>query len=230
MLAFTAGLQGCGSKASSESTQKEATSTEQEQVTEPEETQTKETQEMTTDPNEGLFAEFKTNRGTILIKLAMDNAPMTVGNFVALAEGTMPNKAKEIGVPFYDGLKFHRVISIANGDGQNFMIQGGDPMGTGAGDPGYKFRDEFHPELRHDKSGVLSMANSGPGSNGSQFFVTHGPTPWLDGKHSVFGYVVEGMDIVNATLQNDVIEKLTIIRKGAAAENFDALATFNKMK
>lgn len=230
MLALTAGLQGCGSKASSESTQKEATSTEKEQVTEPEETQTKETQEMTTDPNEGLFAEFKTNRGTILIKLAMDNAPMTVGNFVALAEGTMPNKAKEIGVPFYDGLKFHRVISIANGDGQNFMIQGGDPLGTGAGDPGYKFRDEFHPELKHDKPGVLSMANSGPGSNGSQFFVTHSPTPWLDGKHSVFGHVVEGMDIVNATLQNDVIEKLTIIRKGEKAENFDALATFNSMK
>ena len=110
------------------------------------------------------------------------------------------------------------------------MIQGGDPQGTGMGGPGYKFKDEFHPELKHDRTGVLSMANSGPGTNGSQFFVTIALTPWLDNRHSVFGFVVEGQDIVDATLQNDVIETVTIVRKGEAAEKFDALATFNSLK
>lgn len=179
---------------------------------------------------DGLYAEFTTNRGVILIKLEMEKVPMTVGNFVALAEGKMENKAVPVGTPYYDGLKFHRVISKVNGDQQDFMIQGGDPQGTGAGGPGYKFKDEFDPTLKHDRPGVLSMANAGPGTNGSQFFITHVPTPWLDNRHSVFGYVVDGMDIVNATLKGDGIVTVKIIRKGEAAEKFDGLATFNKLK
>lgn len=179
---------------------------------------------------DGLYAKFETNRGEIMVRLEMEKAPMTVANFVALAEGDMPNDAKGEGVPYYDGLKFHRVISTANGNGQDFMIQGGDPLGTGAGGPGYKFRDEFHPELRHNVPGVLSMANAGPGTNGSQFFITIVPTPHLDNRHSVFGKVVSGQDIVNSTLQGDVIEKLTIIRAGEKAQKFDAMQTFNSLK
>lgn len=179
---------------------------------------------------DGMYARFVTSRGNITVRLHFDLVPMTVGNFVALAEGKMPNNAKPQGTPFYDGLKFHRVISMKNGDGQDFMIQGGDPMGTGAGGPGYQFRDEFDPRLRHDGPGVLSMANAGPGTNGSQFFITHVATPWLDGRHSVFGRVVEGQDVVNNILQGDLIQKLEIIRVGEAAENFDALKTFNELK
>lgn len=167
----------------------------------------------------GLYAKIKTNRGDILIQLTYDKTPGTVGNFVALAEGTMKNSQKPIGTPYYDGLKFHRVIA-------DFMIQGGCPLGTGTGDAGYKFDDEFHPLLRHDAPGVLSMANSGPGSNGSQFFITHVETPWLDGKHSVFGNVVEGLEVVNAIKQGDAIEKITIVRVGEDAEKFDGLAAF----
>ena len=122
---------------------------------------------------EGIYAQFETDKGSITVKLTHDKTPGTVGNFVALAEGDIENKAKAQGTPYYDGLKFHRVIP-------DFMIQGGCPLGTGTGDPGYKFDDEFHPELKHDKPGVLSMANAGPGTNGSQFFITHKETPWLD--------------------------------------------------
>ncbi|PBJ06084.1 peptidylprolyl isomerase [Flavobacterium sp. ACN6] len=171
----------------------------------------------------GIYAKFNTSKGSILVKLTHDLTPGTVGNFVALAEGNMENKVKPQGQKFYDGLTFHRVIP-------DFMIQGGCPKGTGTGDPGYKFDDEFHPSLKHDRPGVLSMANSGPGSNGSQFFITHVPTPWLDGKHSVFGYVVEGQDIVDAVAQGDNLESVEIIRVGEEAEKFNAIESFIGLK
>jgi peptidyl-prolyl cis-trans isomerase A (cyclophilin A) len=158
-----------------------------------------------------------------LVKLTPDLTPGTVGNFVALAEGNMENKIKPQGVKFYDGLKFHRVIP-------DFMIQGGCPLGTGTGDPGYKFDDEFHPDLRHDAPGVLSMANSGPGSNGSQFFITHIATPWLDNKHTVFGNVIEGQDVVDAIAQGDVLESVEIIRVGEEAKNWNAIEAFVGLK
>ena len=178
---------------------------------------------------DGLFAEVTTNRGTILIKLTMDETPMTVANFVGLAEGKINNQAKDVGAPYYDGLLFHRVISKGNGDAQDFMIQGGDPTGTGRGGPGYRFSDEFHPALKHNKPGVLSMANAGPGTNGSQFFLTIVATPWLNNKHSVFGYVVEGMDIVNTSKTGDVMQSVKIKRVGDAARNFDAAKIFSEM-
>lgn len=178
----------------------------------------------------GLYAQIHTPQGDILIRLEMDKVPMTVGNFVALAEGNMPTTSKPKGTHFYDGLVFHRVISRANGDSDDFMIQGGDPLGNGSGGPGYQFRDEFHPSLKHDTPGVLSMANSGPGTNGSQFFITIVPTPHLDNKHSVFGKVVEGQNIVNTTVQGDRMMYVEIIRVGSAAEDFNALETFNKLK
>lgn len=140
-----------------------------------------------------LHAHFTTSEGAFAIRLFEQEAPLTVTNFVGLAEGTKeftdPRTGKKATRPFYNGLVFHRVI-----DG--FMVQGGDPLGTGTGGPGYTFKDEFHPKLRHDKPGVLSMANAGPGTNGSQFFITLAATPWLDNRHSVFGEVVEGMDVV----------------------------------
>lgn len=174
---------------------------------------------------DGIYAEFNTDSGKIICKLFFDKVPLTVCNFIALAEGTMPNTARKTGEPFYDNLKFHRVISKANGDGQDFMIQGGDPMGNGSGGPGYQFEDEFHASLIHDVPGTLSMANSGPATNGSQFFITHVPTPWLDFKHSVFGRVVEGMDVVNKTRTNNVMHSVRIIRKGNAALDFNADST-----
>ncbi|TVZ59183.1 cyclophilin family peptidyl-prolyl cis-trans isomerase [Flavobacteriaceae bacterium MAR_2010_105] len=168
---------------------------------------------------DGLYAKFNTSKGDILVALAYEKTPGTVGNFVALAEGNLENDVKPQGKPYYDGLKFHRVIP-------DFMIQGGCPQGTGTGNPGYKFDDEFHPDLKHDAPGVLSMANAGPGTNGSQFFITHIETPWLDNKHTVFGKVAEGQDVVDAIAQGDQIETLEIIRVGADAENFNAVEAF----
>ncbi|MBT8265255.1 MAG: peptidylprolyl isomerase [Bacteroidia bacterium] len=168
---------------------------------------------------DGLYAKFNTNKGEILVALEYKKTPGTVGNFVALAEGQIQNSAKAQGNPYYDGLKFHRVIA-------DFMIQGGCPIGTGTGNPGYQFDDEFHEDLKHDGPGVLSMANAGPGTNGSQFFITHIATPWLDGMHTVFGKVIKGQDVVDAIAQDDEIEKLEIIRVGDEAENFNAIEAF----
>jgi peptidylprolyl isomerase len=167
----------------------------------------------------GLFARISTNRGNIVVKLEFQKTPLTVCNFVALAEGKMNVTG---GKRYYDGLLFHRVISKANGDPQDFMIQGGDPLGNGTGGPGYRFPDEFHPSLRHNKPGILSMANAGPGTNGSQFFITIVPTPHLDGKHTVFGEVVEGQNVVNSIKQGDKMLNVTIIRNGTDASQFKA--------
>jgi FKBP-type peptidyl-prolyl cis-trans isomerase len=168
---------------------------------------------------DGLYAKFNTSKGEILVNLEFEKTPGTVGNFVALAEGNLENSAKPQGKPYYDGLKFHRVIP-------DFMIQGGCPQGTGTGNPGYKFDDEFHPDLKHDGPGILSMANAGPGTNGSQFFITHIATDWLDGKHTVFGKVIEGQDVVDTIAQGDAIESVEIIRVGDAAKNFNAIEAF----
>jgi cyclophilin family peptidyl-prolyl cis-trans isomerase/uncharacterized caspase-like protein len=173
---------------------------------------------MLTQPPEGeingLYADMVTNKGKIRIKLEFKKTPLTVANFVGLAEGTK-NSSRNKGVKFYDGLTFHRVID-------NFMIQGGDPLGTGRGGPGYKFPDEFDPSLKHDSPGILSMANSGPNTNGSQFFITHKATPWLNGKHTVFGKVVAGLDVVNKIEKGDKIISITIIRNGTEARQFQA--------
>jgi len=170
--------------------------------------------ESTTTSEEGLFAQINTNKGTILVRLYFEQTPLTVINFTGLAEGKLETtQGPSQGTPYYDGLKFHRVID-------DFMIQGGCPLGTGTGNPGYRFADEFRPELKHDGPGILSMANSGPGTNGSQFFITHKATPWLDGKHTVFGKVVAGMSVVNSIEKDDVIQSITIIRNGEKAQNF----------
>lgn len=167
-----------------------------------------------TNLEEGLYAEMQTNKGTLVIHLEHLKTPLTVANFVGLAEGKIKNKAKAEGLPYYDGLTFHRVIP-------DFMIQGGDPNGDGRGGPGYRFKDEFNPSLTHNGAGILSMANAGPMTNGSQFFITHVATPWLDGKHTVFGHVIEGLDVVNAIQQGDKIEKLSIIRHGEGVKAYD---------
>ena len=184
------------------------------------------------DLGEGLFAEFNTNLGTIVVKLSYKRTPITVANFVALAEGIHPDvDSIHKGLRFYDGLIFHRVMN-------NFMIQGGDPEGTGRGGPGYSFPDEFDETLMHDKPGVLSMANSGPATNGSQFFITETPTPHLNNKHSVFGEVVLGLEIQDSIsnvetgiadrpISDVIIKKLNIIRKGTDAKNFDAVNVWN---
>lgn len=181
-----------------------------------------------TELGDGLFADIQTNKGAIIVRLEYDKTPVTVANFVSLAEGTNPFVADEYKEKeYYDGLTFHRVM-------KDFMIQGGDPLGQGTGGPGYKFRDEFHDSLRHDKAGILSMANPGANANGSQFFITHKPTPWLDGKHSVFGEVVAGMAVVdsiantptgeaNRPLDPVIMEEVEIVRNGNAARQFNAV-------
>lgn len=170
----------------------------------------------------GVFALMETSKGNILLELFYDKTPLTVTNFVGLAEGTLDATK---GKPFYDGLTFHRVIS-------DFMIQGGDPRGNGTGGPGYRFADEFRDDLKFDKPGYLAMANAGPGTNGSQFFITHVPTDWLNGKHTIFGQVVneESQKVVNAIQQGDKIVKVTIIRQGDDAKKFTATqADFDKL-
>ncbi len=179
---------------------------------------------------DGLYAHMITNKGNMVIKLEDKKVPVTVANFVGLAEGEIENKAKAIGVPFYDGLTFHRVID-------KFMIQGGDPDGTGQGGPGYSFPDEFDPSLKHDRKGTLSMANSGPNTNGSQFFITDTATFHLNGRHTVFGHVVKGLETIdsidgvktkmgNMPEEPVVIKKVEIIRKGNEAVTFDAKKIF----
>jgi cyclophilin family peptidyl-prolyl cis-trans isomerase/FKBP-type peptidyl-prolyl cis-trans isomerase len=182
----------------------------------------------------GLFAEFATTKDTMVVELFYKKAPLTVANFVALAEGTHPKLADSLkGIPFYNGTIFHRVIN-------EFMIQGGDPSGTGMGKPGYTFGDEFDESLKHDKPGVLSMANSGPATNGSQFFITEVPTPWLDNKHSIFGQIVKGLDVQdsisnvqvmpgsNKPLEDVRILSLNIIRQGFMAKQFNAVKTWDR--
>ena len=168
---------------------------------------------------DGLYAKLNTNKGEILVTLEYKKTPGTVGNFVALAEGNLENSVKPQGNKYYDGLKFHRVIP-------DFMVQGGCPLGTGTGNPGYQFDDEFHPDLKHDGPGILSMANAGPGTNGSQFFITHIETPWLDNKHTVFGKVEHGQEVVDAIAQDDTIDSVEIMRVGEDAEAFNAVEAF----
>ena len=175
--------------------------------------------------NEGIYANIKTNKGDIFLKLEYEKTPLTVSNFIALAEGNHPSEdllQEYRGKKYYDGIVFHRVI-------EDFMIQGGDPTATGQGGPGFRFQDEI-TDLQHSGPGILSMANAGPGTNGSQFFITHKATPWLDGRHTVFGNVVEGQEIVDSIIQNDTIQKLTIIRKGKKAKKFDAPTVFKNFQ
>ena len=183
---------------------------------------------------DGLYAHMETSKGDMLIKFYNEEAPMTVANFIGLAEGVKPNEAKKKGVPFYDGLIFHRVI-------KDFMIQGGDPQGTGVGGPGYNFEDEVDNDLKHDKKGILSMANAGPNTNGSQFFITEVPTPWLDGKHTIFGEVVKGIEVIDSIAnvekgpqdkpkEDIVINKVEILRKGSDYKKYDANKAFETAK
>lgn len=183
--------------------------------------------------NDGLYANFQTSKGNMIVKFEDQKSPVTVANFVGLAEGKIENKSKAKDVPFYDGTIFHRVI-------EDFMIQGGDPKGTGMGDPGYKFDDEKN-DLKHEGKGILSMANSGPNTNGSQFFITQIATPWLDGKHTVFGKIVNGIEIVDVIAKVEkgaqdkpktdvVLEKVSIFGKGDAYKNYDAAKIFNEGK
>ena len=170
--------------------------------------------------DEGLYASLQTSKGEIILQLEIEKTPVTVANFVSLAEGRNEKVSDELsGKKYYDGLVFHRVID-------DFMIQGGDPTATGSGGPGYQFADEF-TDLSHSGPGILSMANAGPNTNGSQFFITHKETPWLDGKHTVFGKVIKGQVVVDSIAQNDTIFKVNIIRKGSKAKKFDATKIFS---
>ncbi|WP_457551194.1 peptidylprolyl isomerase [Desulfobacula sp.] len=168
--------------------------------------------DLSQDLKDGLYAQFDTSKGQITAVLYYKQAPLTVINFAGLAQGTIKS-SQNPSERYYDGLTFHRVI-------KDFMIQGGDPTGTGRGGPGYQFPDEFVEKLKHDSPGILSMANAGPGTNGSQFFITHIATPWLDHKHTVFGKVIKGQDVVNKIEKGDKINTLTIIRKGKDARAF----------
>jgi len=171
----------------------------------------------------GIYADIETSKGNIILFLEYEKTPLTVSNFVALTEGNHPSEdlTKEYkGKKYYDGIVFHRVI-------EDFMIQGGDPTATGQGGPGYEFDDEI-TDLQHSGPGILSMANAGQGTNGSQFFITHKATPWLDGKHTVFGRVIEGQEVINSIIRNDTIIKLTIIRKGEKAKGFNAPSVFEQ--
>jgi cyclophilin family peptidyl-prolyl cis-trans isomerase len=174
------------------------------------------------EPQDGIYARFTTNKGVVVCQLEYQKTPMTVGNFVGLAEGNFKVGDKSFSKPFFDGLIFHRVIA-------DFMIQGGDPQGTGMGDPGYKFYDEIDPTLKHVGPGILSMANSGANTNGSQFFITHKATPWLDGKHTVFGHVISGQEVVDAIAQNDTMRKVEIIRVGREALKWNAQTAFDQV-
>ena len=162
---------------------------------------------------QGIYAEMCTSKGIIVLCLEHERTPIAVANFVGLAEGQFPNSARPMGTPYYDGLIFHRVI-------EKFMIQTGDPDGDGRGGPGYRFQDEFDKGLRHDGPGILSMANAGPNTNGSQFFITHVPTPFLDGKHTVFGHVIAGQPVLETIQQGDRIETLRIVRVGERLQRY----------
>ncbi len=181
---------------------------------------------------DGLYAQMETSKGDMTIELFEEDAPLTVANFVGLAEGTKKNEAKPLGAPYYDGTIFHRVI-------KDFMIQGGDPDGKGTGGPGYDFEDEFFSDKKHDKKGILSMANAGPGTNGSQFFITEVPTPWLDGKHTIFGQVIDGLEVIDTIAnvekgpqdkpkEDIVINHVYIIKKGDKYKNYDGGKAFDK--
>lgn len=173
--------------------------------------------------SDGIYAKITVEKGEILCQLEFEKAPLTVASFVGLAEGNFKADTLTFEKPYFDGLTFHRVVA-------NFVIQGGDPLANGTGGPGYKFRDEFDTTLVHSGPGILSMANGGKDMNGSQFFVTHKATPWLDGKHSVFGHVIKGMDVVNAITPKDVMKKVEIIRVGKAAEKFNATKVFASLR
>ena len=182
------------------------------------------------DLEDGIYADMETDRGTIIMKLYAEDTPLTVANFITLAEGTNTKVADSLkGKKYFNELGFHRVI-------KDFMIQGGDPNGDGSGGPGYKFFDEFPRDstnqlkYKHDAAGILSMANSGPATNGSQFFITHKPTPWLDTKHTVFGKVITGQEVVDSIAQYDMIKSVNIVRIGKKAESFDAVKVFENWR